>query len=91
MNMFYDDLLDLQSLDAELAVYLPDDGERQEILSILDATMHHVVMEAIFTNLPQEQHEIFLVLFRDVPEDSTHFDYLRQYQPDIEEVIRNAN
>jgi hypothetical protein len=90
MTLFYDHLIDLPALDAELAAYLPDPTERAEVLTLVDQTLHHVVMDTIFTAIPVDQHEVFLVRFHEQPDAPTHLEYLRQYQPEIEDQIRLA-
>lgn len=90
MTLFYDNLIDMPALDAELAAYLPDARERAEVLAILDASLHHVVMDTIFAALPTGEHELFLVRFQDDPGAPTHLDYLRRFEPEIEARIREA-
>lgn len=90
MTLFYDDLIDLPELDSQLAAHISDPTERAEVLAILDASLHHVVMDVIFTALPTDQHELFLVQFHSKPADRAHFDFLRRYHPTIEEAIREA-
>lgn len=90
MTIFYDDLIDLGALDQELTSYVEDPAERAEIIEILDQSLHHVVMDVIFRNLPADVHELWLVQFTEDPSRVEHLDFLRQYQPTIEDMIRVA-
>ncbi len=90
MIIFYDHLLDLETLDQELSAYLPDAQERAEIVSIMDASLHHAVMDVIFTSLPTDAHELFLMQFHADPGAPEHFDLLRRYRPLIEDDIRST-
>lgn len=88
MSVFYDHLLDLAAAERLVGRYLPDPAERAQVLEVLDASLHHVVMETIFNALPIDAHELFLVQFKDNPTADHHLTFLRRYAPDIEEQIR---
>ncbi len=90
MIPFYDHLLDIDGLQQELATHLPDDAERAHILGLLDASLHHVVMDVIFTTVPVAMHEVFLVRYNEDPSSDDHLEFLRQFNPTIEEAIRYA-
>src|ERR1044072_2162331 len=91
MNVFYDHLVNLQSLRPQLRLLLNDEAQVEEVLRELDHALHHVVMEVIFTALPSHAHENFLLQFKSDPNNARHLIFLRRYAPAIEDHIREAS
>lgn len=91
MSVFYDQLVGLHSVRPHLEQYLSSEDEIQEVLEHLDQTLHHVVFEVIFAELPPHVHEPFLIRFQQNPSDPQHLVFLRQYIPHIEQAIQEAS
>lgn len=90
MSVFYDHLVGLEEVNQALQQYIPDEAERESILQLVDQTVHHTVLETIFSLLPHNQHEVFLLRFKEDPASHTHLSYLRQFSPEAEHHIRAA-
>ncbi|HSI20723.1 MAG TPA: hypothetical protein VLA04_03400, partial [Verrucomicrobiae bacterium] len=73
-----------------LSQHVPDEADRARVMSYLDASLHHVVMDVIFTTVPVAMHEVFLVRYKEDPGNGDHLEFLRQFNPTIEEAIRYA-
>lgn len=86
-GVFYDEVVDLQSLTEELALVPMTDQEEAEILFHIDQVIHHEFIDAILSALPAEQHEEFLVLFAQDPASGEHWVYLERYIPDIRQRL----
>lgn len=90
MSVFYDHLLGLEDVhNAILELELPT-KQHYHLLSLADSTLHHAVLNVILIEIPQAVHEHFLVTFHKNPHDPNHFDYIRQFSPQIEEKIRSS-
>jgi hypothetical protein len=77
-KIFYDHLTIIEEVTAELDLYKLSADEREEIIRIIDETMHHRVLDLILTHLPKEKHRTFLEGFHKDPADQKHLDYLRR-------------
>lgn len=86
-KIFYDHLLAIDELVVELDSL--DAINRQEVISLMDETLHHHVLDTILTHLPQEHHTAFLERFHKAPHDPELLVFLKQYiVVDIENEIR---
>jgi hypothetical protein len=90
MTVFYDHLVDLVAIEAELTKVLPDAQHRAHIMEMFDATLHHVMLDVVFEAIPVAHHEPFLVQFWEDPSQEGHMTFLRQHAPNIEENMRVA-
>jgi hypothetical protein len=91
MSVFYDHLLGLDEIHkAILDLDLPT-KQHYHLLKIADSTLHHEVLNVILIEIPQAVHEHFLVAFHDRPHDSNHFEYIKQFSPEIEDKIQAAS
>ena len=59
-KLFYDHLVNIEEIIIVLSEYDISEDDRQQILSTIDETIHHHVLDIIFTHLPREHHEEFL-------------------------------
>ena len=87
-SIFYDHLIILDEIDAEIKATAQSQGEKEELWQIVDETVHHRVMDAILSHLPREVHEEFLEKFAKSPHDRKLISYLREkIKDDIERII----
>ena len=91
MKLFYDHLTQLDSLRPDIERYLTVPEEIEEVLAQLDHAMTHDVLRVILLALPQSAHEEFLLRFKEDPSSEHHLVFLRQYEPEIEEHIRQIS
>lgn len=88
-KIFYDHLVAREEVTAELDKTEISLEERTELVSIIDETLHHHVLNTILAHLPAEKHEEFLKKFHQAPHDEKLLDYLKkEAKLDIEEKIR---
>ena len=84
-KVFYDHLIFIEEITSELDSADPE--EREELVDLIDQTLHHHVLDLILTHLPQEQHQDFVTRLHTAPHDVTIIDYLKIHIPDIESKI----
>jgi len=87
MHVFYDHLIDLNDVRAQLQVGLTEE-QLIEVLTILDEALHHRVFEVVLSALPPHTHDRFVEQFAADPTSSRHLEFIQQYAPDIEQRIR---
>jgi len=90
MSVFYDHLVGLDDLHNEILDFELPTRQHCHLLAIADSTLHHEVLNVILVEIPNEVHEYFLVEFKNRPEDPAHLEFLKQYNPEIEDKIRTA-
>ena len=61
--------------------------EQEEILNLVEETLHHRILRVILTELPIAYHEHFLVRFQANPNDHDLFTFLKSHSPKIDEMI----
>lgn len=86
--VFYDELLDLSPLFAELALVPMSDREEHELVTHIDSVIHHELFDEILSALPQDRHEEFGVLFAQDPASGELWVYLEQHVPDIRQRLQ---
>jgi uncharacterized protein YejL (UPF0352 family) len=80
-KLFYDHLIVIEEVVAVLDEHKLKSGDRAKILELMDATLQHEILDAIFTYLPREKHEEFLEKFHRAPHDLTLMQYLKDNSP----------
>lgn len=87
-KIFYDHLVGLEEISAELKGYHLQQEEYEELIRIADETLHHHVLNIILTRLPKEKHQLFLESFHTTPHEEKLLDFLKQEAtPEIEAEI----
>lgn len=87
MKVFYDHLVIREEITEELDRYELTIDEREEIVRLVDETLHHHVLDVILTHLPKEKHQKFLAEFHKAPHDPKLLEDLKNDFSDIEEKI----
>lgn len=64
--------------------------EEKEAWSLIEETIHTRAIDAVLDKLPSEKHEEFLEKFRQKPDDTALFDYLRQHTKDIDVHLKKV-
>lgn len=90
MSVFYDHLVGLDEIHNELTEMDLSFKQHYELLNLIDSILHQEVLNVILIVLPLEHHDNFLQEFSARPHDSFHLDYLRDFDPAIEEKISQA-
>lgn len=88
-NIFYDHLIILPTVEAEIKSVAETEEERHELWQIVDEIIHHRILELILDMLSEEHHQEFLVRFHHAPHDIMHFQYLdERIDEDIKELLK---
>jgi hypothetical protein len=88
-KIFYDHLVIREEIDFVLNSYRLDPEEREEIVDIIDQTLHHHILNVILNYLPREKHPEFISRLHASPGDETLLDYLKTHaHPEIEAEIK---
>ena len=92
-QLFYDHLIVIEEVIAVLNEHNLTKEERAELLRLIDQTLHHEILDTIFTHLPKEHHETFLTRFHIAPHDAKLLEFLQEATSvDIEgEIFKTAN
>jgi hypothetical protein len=77
-KIFYDHLIIREEITAQLDLHKIDPEEREELLEIIDETLHHATLNVILNHLPKEHHSEFMTRFHAAPHDESLLDYLQQ-------------
>lgn len=86
--VFYDHLIVLDEVDAEIKTAAKTKEEKEELWQIVDEIVHHRIMDVILSRLPRESHEEFLEKFTKSPHDRELISYLREkIKDDVEAII----
>lgn len=89
-KIFYDHLVVREEIIAEIDKHQITIEEKDELVQLVDETLHHHVLDTILSALPKEKHENFLIKFHNTPFDQRLLDYLKNEIGDIEEQIKNV-
>ncbi len=88
-RIFYDHLIILTEVEAEIKSVAETEEERHELWHIVDEIIHHKMLEFFLDVLSEEHHHEFLDKFHQVPHDERHIHYLNERtEGDIEELIK---
>lgn len=87
-KIFYDHLIIIEEITEVLATHQLTRDESEEILHLVDKTMHTEILQSILKHLPHHHHEEFLTKFHAMPHDISLMRYLKEHTVvDIEKVI----
>lgn len=78
-KIFYDHLVLREEITAELDLHSLELEEREELLQLIDETLHHTTLNVILNHLPKEHHREFITKFHAAPYDEKLLDYLQKH------------
>ncbi len=88
-KFFYDHLIFLPVLEAEIRTIAETEEEKHELWQIVDEIIHHRMLEFFLDLLSVEHHHDFLEKFHQAPHDEGHIHYLdKRTKKDIEKLIK---
>lgn len=88
-KVFYDHLIKIEEVVMEFDGQEIAIEEREELIGLIDQTIHHHTLVLILDHLPREHHETFLTRFHQTPHDPKLLLFLKEnVSIDIEETIR---
>lgn len=86
--VFFDHLIDIQAITAELDVHDLDAEEKAELINLVDEIFHHHILNVVLNHLPEEYHAEFIARLHADPTHPDHLTYLKDHGTvNIEEEI----
>lgn len=89
MKKFYSHLIEIETLTVELDSIELEDHQKHELATLVDSNMHNVVMDAIFSKLPESDKRKFAELAHS-DDHKKVWDFLKDKSGDIEDEIKKA-
>ena len=89
-KIFYDYLVILDDVDAEIKDIVETEEERHELWQIVDETINNRVLELLLDKLEEEHHDEFLEKFLEAPHDESLILFLNhRIDGNIENIIKD--
>lgn len=89
MKHFYAHIIDLDDLHREFQILDLTDDEKNHLIVVIESSLHHVVIDVLLTELPEEHKENFLHHLAKNDHDSI-WKVLKEAIQEPEERIRYA-
>ena len=87
-KLFYDHLIIIEEIVEVLSRHKLSQKEQEEMLDLVDQTLHQEILATIMQHLPKDGHEAFLIHFHATPHDRKILDFLKEKSSiDIEKEI----
>lgn len=86
---FYSHIVETESITVELNKLDLSEEEKTHLISIADSSLHHAIVEAILSQLKEEDKKIFLEYLVSDEHDKV-WELLNQKTENIEEKIKKA-
>ena len=88
-KIFFDHLIELETVEAEIKRVSKTQEEKEELWSIVDDIINHKILEFILDKLSIQKHGEFLEKFHKAPHDTDLINYLSEkIGENIEELLR---
>ena len=89
MKHFYDHLILIEEVIGQIDLHDLTAEERDELVQLVDQTLHHHALDTILTHLPKDKHEHFLSRYHHDPADHQLLNWLKsEIKADIEAAIK---
>lgn len=89
MKNFYTHLVEVESLVVELDQMDLTDDEKIHLASLIDSNLHHTILDAVLSELPEEEKEKFMQALAE-DDHQKIWDHLNSKVDNIEEKIKKA-
>lgn len=86
---FYSHIVDTASISIEVADMDMTPEERKHLIALAEINVHHVVIDAVLSELPEEHKKDFLIHLRDDNHEKI-WEILKNKTEDIENKIKKA-
>lgn len=90
MAYFYSHLVEIDSITLALDEMNLSDSQKKHLASLIDSTIHHEILDIIFSNLPEGDKEMLMNKIKNDPEDKEIMKILNEKVENIEEEIKEA-
>ncbi len=88
-KQFYTHLIEIDSIHTELETIPLEKHEKDELVAIVHSTIHHVIIETVLSELPEEDGKLFLSHVTEEKHDSV-WELLKQKIEGVEGKITKA-
>lgn len=86
---FFDHLVEVEDLHSELENLQMSDDEKIHILKLIDESIHHTILDAILSELSDEDKKAFL-MHLDSDDHDKIWDFVNEKIENIEDKIKKA-
>ena len=90
MHIFYDHIVKIHHIYSEIELLIIDNDQKNELIEIIEETIHHHILHRILDHLHQDHHHKFLEDFHKSPSDLVHLEFLISHNSKIEDHIKEA-
>lgn len=92
-SIFYDHLIIIEEVVIVFDRYNISKKDQKKLISLMDQTLHTNILEVILTHLPKKQHEDFLNMFIQNPNDPRLFDIIKKQgnKNIVKKILNRAN
>lgn len=90
MSYFYTKIITIETLIAELHDLDLSDGERHHLASLVDSSLHHVILDEILSQLTPTDKKAFIHRLKTNPEEPEIMEFLNEKIEGVEEKIKKV-
>lgn len=89
MKNFYQHLVEIEEITIELDKLNLSEEQKAHLASLIDSTLHHIILDAILSELSEEDKRVFLKHVHDGDSDKI-WNFLNSKIDNIEDKIKKA-
>ncbi len=90
MAYFYSHLVEIESITLALDEIDLSASQKKHLASLIDSTIHHEVLDIIFSKLSEQDKEMLMNKIKENPEDKEIMKILNKKVENIEDEIKEA-
>lgn len=90
MAYFYSHLVEIESITLALDELHLSDSQKKHLASLIDSTIHHEILDIIFSKLSSDDKEMLMNKIKNDPEDKEIMKILNEKVENIEDEIKEA-
>ena len=90
MAYFYSHLVEIESVTVVLNEMNLSDSQKKHLASLIDSTIHHTILDIIFSKLSLQDKEMLINKIKNNPEDKEIMKILNEKVENIEVEIKEA-
>lgn len=88
-HQFYSHIIDTDEIHQELSVLELEDEEKNELVVIMESSIHHLVMDTVLSELSEDEKKVFLLHVHKKEHENT-WQFLKAKIHAVEDKIRSA-
>lgn len=88
-HQFYSQIIDTDHIHQELSILKLEDEEKNELIVLMESSIHHVVLDTILSELNEVDKKVFLLHVHKKEHEST-WQFLKAKVHAVEDKIRTA-